>query len=292
MGSKSDQASLVAIVGETASGKSSLAISLAERFDGEIVCADSWTVYKHFDIGTAKPTPEDCSRVRHHLLDIVDPHDGFSAAEFKALAMEAIDDIVSRGKLPILTGGTGLYIDSVLFDYSFLPPGDRGLREKLNEMSIIELIQKAKKDKLDLSDIDTRNKRRIIRLIESRGIRPTKREMRKHTIILGVGVDRETLKKRVALRVDEMLSRGLVNEVESLSHLYGWDVEPMKGIGYREFYGYFHGSQSLEATRDMIIRSTLDLAKRQRTWFKRNKSIHWVDEQKQAVDILTTELNK
>lgn len=292
MGSKSDQAPLVAVVGETASGKSTLAIALAERFGGEIVCADSWTVYKYFDVGTAKPTPEDRLRIRHHLLDIVDPHDGFSAAEFKLLAKQAIADITSRGRLPILTGGTGLYVDSVLFDYSFLPPGDKKLREELNSLSISQLIKKAEESKLDLSDIDLRNKRRIIRLIESGGMKPSKGEMRKHTTVLGVEIERQLLKEKIMLRVDDMFRQGLASEVESLSSRYGWDVEPMKGIGYREFHDYFSGNQTLEVTRDKIIHSTLDLAKRQRTWFRRNKSIHWIPGQEQAVDILTTELNK
>lgn len=283
---------LIAIVGETASGKSALAMELAQRFSGEIICADSWTVYKDFNIGTAKPTTAERSLVPHHLLDVADPHKGFSAATFQRLAQHALTDITSRMRLPILVGGTGLYIDSVLYDYSFLPPSNPKLRAELNSMSLEKLQLLSDKMKLDTSGIDMRNKRRIIRLIENNGMRPTQHNLRENTLLLGMRVPREELNARVAKRVDSMLAAGLEREVCELAERYGWDAEPMKGIGYREWREYFAGQQNLSETRARIIKATMDLAKRQRTWFKRNSSIQWISDRSYAVDIATTFLNK
>jgi tRNA dimethylallyltransferase len=285
---------LVVIVGETASGKSTLALALAEKFNGEIVCADSWTVYKGFDIGTAKPTTRDLTRVPHHLLDVADPKEGFSAAVFKRLANTAITDIQNRGKLPFLVGGTGLYINSVIFDYGFLPPSSPQLRAELNELSLTELLTRVEEVGFDITDIDLHNKRRVIRLIENNGVRPSRKSLREQTIILGLHMPREQLSDNIVRRVDAMLAAGLEQEVQVLAAMYGWEVEPMKGIGYREWQPYFAGQQSLAETRQRIIKASLDLAKRQRTWFKGNKSIHWLlTERKttEAVDLLTTFLN-
>lgn len=289
---KSDHSPLIVIVGETASGKSTLALMLAKQFSGEIVCADSWTVYKGFNVGTAKPTVEDRKTVPHYLVDIADPRQGFSAAAYKSFAQAALQDIWARGKLPILVGGTGLYIDSVLFDYEFLPPPSVEMRRFLNALSIPELIKKINEQGLDITNIDIRNKRRLIRLLETGGRRPKRSELRANTIIIGLRVPHEELLARVSARVDAMLEAGLVTEVRHLARLYGWEVEPMKGIGYREFREYVSGTQTLRQTRDRIISATMNLAKRQRTWFKRNKSIHWISKQAEAVDLVTTFLNK
>jgi tRNA dimethylallyltransferase len=286
------QEPLLVIVGETASGKSALALDVATKFQGELICADSWTVYKEFDIGTAKPTATDRLKVPHHLLDVADPRDGFSAAVFQRMAKKVIIDITNRGKLPILVGGTGLYIDGILYDYGFLPPSLPGLREALNGMSIDELLGRANSLGLDLDGIDIRNKRRVIRLIENDGARPTRQTIRGNTLILGLQLDREIIKERIAKRIDTMINLGLEQEVKRLAARYSWDVEPMKGIGYREWKEYFEGTQSVAETRDRILKASNDLAKRQRTWFKRNPSIQWVHDRSNAIDILTTFLNK
>lgn len=283
---------LVVVVGETASGKSALAMELAERFGGELICADSWTVYKGFDIGTAKPSAEEREKIPHHLLDVADPAEGFSAVIFQKLAKQAIADIGSRGKLPILVGGTGLYIDSVLFDYSFLPPSDPALRQELNNLSLVEVQQRANRLGLDMSGIDAQNKRRVIRLIENNGMQPTKRTMRENTLVLGIATDRDQLLDRITRRVDAMLAVGLEGEVRELAECYGWQVEPMKGIGYREWWEYFVGTQNLPETRERILKASMDLAKRQRTWFKRNNGIQWLYDRSEAVDFVTTFLNK
>lgn len=292
MATRADNPPVVAIVGETASGKSTLALQLAQQFDGEIIAADSWTVYKYFDIGTAKPSREDRALVPHHLLDVADPCQGFSAAEYKRLAQEAIGDIASRDKLPILVGGTGLYIDSVLFDYSFLPPATSEIRATLNQCSIGQLLEKIQTAGIDITGIDIRNKRRLIRLLETDGQCPQQAPLRENTLIIGVSVPRDVLRAKVEARVDAMLAAGLEEEVRQLAEQYGWDVEPMKGIGYREFQSYFTGTQTLVETRERIISATLGLAKRQRTWFKRNKSIQWISKQDEAVELVTTFLNK
>ena len=286
---------LLVIVGETASGKSALAIELAIRLKGEIICADSWTVRREVNIGTAKPPLEDRVLVPHHLIDIVDPDEDFTAAVFKDLANDKLKEIVDRGKLPILVGGTGLYIDSILYDYGFLPAGDRSARQKLNLQSNNELLERIKQLGLEVGDVDIRNKRRLIRLIETNGARPTSHDMRAKTVIIGLEIERDVLHERITQRVDSMLASGLANEIAGLVERYGWDCEALKGVGYSQWRDYFLGTQSLEETRSKIIKATLDLAKRQRTWFKRNKSIHWLStpvDITSVVDLATTELNK
>lgn len=287
----SNHSQLIVVVGETASGKSALAMELARRFNGEIIAADSWTVRREVSIGTAKPTKAERAEIPHHLLDVVGPCDDFTAAVFKKLANEAIKDIIGRGKLPIMVGGTGLYIDSVLYDFTFLPEGDRKARAELNNLTNQELIARIEALGHSLDGIDTRNKRRLIRVLEAGGQRPEKGTIRPYTLILGVKIPHGELKKRITNRVDAMIKRGLEMEVRQLTERYGWDCEALKGIGYKEWQGYFDGDQTLDETRYKIIKNTLALAKRQRTWFRRNKSIQWVNDPRQIVDIATTFLN-
>jgi tRNA dimethylallyltransferase len=288
----SSQPPLVVVVGETASGKSSLAIDLARRFDGEIICADSWTVRREVNIGTAKPTRKEQAEIPHHLLDVVGPCEDFTAAVFKRLANRAISEIHARRKLPIMVGGTGLYVDSVLFDYSFLPPAEKSQRDELNSKTIQQLLLLINQRNLSLEGVDIRNKRRLIRVIESRGARPARQVLRPNTLIVGIALSRELLEQRIAERVNAMLSAGLEKEVKVLAQKYGWDCEALKGIGYQEWKAYLEGAQSMNETKARIIKDTLGLAKRQRTWFKRNRSIHWISNAEEAVDLATTFLNK
>jgi tRNA dimethylallyltransferase len=288
------QVSLICIVGQTATGKSSLALRIAQQWNGEIICADSWTTRRGVDIGSAKPSVSDQMLVPHHLLDVVGPDEDFNAALFKDLANEAITDIASRGKLPIMVGGTGLYIDSVIYDYSFSTVGDRQNREVLNTLSLPQLLQKIDDLELELGEVDTRNKRRLIRLIETNGAQPTKKDLRNQTLLLGMRADNEELKQRITHRLDEMLAAGLENEVRELSERYGWDCEALKGISYAQWREYFLGSENHDQVRQKIIQATMNLAKRQNTWFRRNKSIHWLDtpvKWQQVVDLVTTFLH-
>jgi len=283
---------LIVIVGETASGKSDLALILSKQFNGEIISADSWSVYRGFDIGTAKPSIPEINEINHHLLDIVDPNDGFSAAEFKRLALIALDDIYAKGKVPILVGGTGLYVDSLIYDYSFLPASlkeDRTLYEKL---SLNELVKMCKEFNYDTKYLDLGNKRRVIRLLENKGKRPTSKPLRDNTLILGIQVDPKQLAANIQNRTTQMLAEGLENEVKTLADKYGWEIEPMKGIGYREFRDYFENNISKRELIIRINRDTLKLVKKQKAWFKRNKSIQWYTNREKFVDSVTTFMNK
>ncbi|QQS20373.1 tRNA (adenosine(37)-N6)-dimethylallyltransferase MiaA [Candidatus Saccharibacteria bacterium] len=286
------QPALVVVVGETAGGKSALGMEIAKRFNGEIICADSVTVYRGFDIGSAKPSKADQAMITHHLLDVANAAEPFTVAEFKKLAEQAIASITSKGKLPILVGGSGLYVDSVLYDYQFNSAPNTSERDVLNTMSLSELRSLAVKRRLDITRVDTANPRRLIRLIETNGEQSTRSKMRINTCVVGLKVDPATLKSQVEKRVAAMLEVGLENEVEKLSALYKWDCESMKSVGYREWRYYFAGEASLSETAAQICVSTMQLAKKQRTWFKRNNSIQWVSDPSSAVEIITTFLNK
>ncbi len=282
------------IVGETASGKSALAMDIAQTFDGELICADSWTVYKGFDIGTAKPSAADRARVPHHLLDVADPAEGFNAPQFQRLALAAISDIAARGKLPILVGGTGLYIDTILYDYGFLPPTDPALREELNALSLDELVARADTMQLDTDGIDLRNKRRVVRLIENNGARPTKKPLRENTLILGISRPIEELEGRIIERIKIMVADGFPDEVARLGKHYGWDIEALRAPGYRAFADCVLGDCTIEQASERFMRNDLQLAKKQRTWFKRNNSIRWLSTPvnlAEAGDIVTTFLS-
>lgn len=261
-------------------------MEVARRFDGEIINADSWAIYRELDIGTAKPSLEEREEIPHHLIDITDPDEDFTAALYKNLANKVIEEINSRGKLPVMVGGTGLYIDSVLFDYSFMPPGKSGHREELNSRTIDELLELIQQEGIDLAGIDTRNKRRLIRLLETGGARPESSELRGNTLVIGVSIPRTKLRENIEKRVEVMFRRGLKHEVRELADKYSWEVEAMKGIGYREFRPYFEGEQSLAETKRKIVRSTLELAKRQRTWFKRNRQIIWLENHQKAIGVV------
>jgi tRNA dimethylallyltransferase len=194
----------------------------------------------------------------------------------------------------VLAGGTGLYIDGVIYDYGFLPQGDRHARQALNALSVPELLEKIDNLSIEPGDVDRRNKRRLIRLIETNGAHPSRQIMRENTLILGMKVDRDTLQKRITERVDLMLQAGLEQEVLALSERYGWDCEALKGVGYSQWRNYFLHAQTLTETRQKIIKATLDLAKRQRTWFKRNKSIQWLEtpvNTQSSVDLITSTLH-
>lgn len=286
------QGPLVAIVGQTASGKSTIAMQLAKEFTGEIIAADSWTVRKQLDIGTAKPSPQDRNEITHHLIDIIEPDDNFTAVEFQRLARQAIEDISARKKLPLLVGGTGLYVDSILYNYSFSPPGSDAQREQYNHMTIEQLIAEARQKHLDLTSIDIRNKRRIIRLLETGGFVPKKQLLRPNTLVIGVQSSKDKLQQKIEERVSQMLVSGLEQEVKSLSEQYGWDCEGLKGIGYIEWRDYFSGQQSVEQTKLRIIQATRQLAKRQRTWFKRNKDIVWCSSLEEARQQMYTFLSR
>lgn len=280
---------LVIVVGETASGKSALAIRLARTFQGEIVCADSRTVYRGLDIGTAKPSKQQDGIV-HHLIDIADPDKPITVAQFKEQAALVIEHIHSKNKLPILVGGTGLYIDAILFDYSFGTNINKRQRPSLQKLSVSELRAIHVKEHIALPSNET-NPRHLIRSIEVGGDKGTKHPMRDQTIVLQPFLDREQLDAQVRIRLKRMISLGLEEEALQLLHKYGEKSIIGSTIGYQEFIPYFRGLKTINEVHENIIKSTLQYAKRQRTWFRRNKDIQRVSNEIEAVELVTTFLN-
>ena len=279
------------VVGPTASGKSAVAMDIAKQFNGEIIAADSRTIYKGMDIGTAKPTLEDRRRVPHHLINIVDPNESFTAADFKVRALQSIKEITARCKLPIMVGGTGLYIDAVLFNFMFQPLPDPALRRHLQVYSVEQLQTLLKGRGIPLP-ANTQNRRHLMRRIETGAPIVQAKQVRPHTLVIGMQAERDMLKARIAERIATMFAAGLPKEAEHVAMQYGWRCAALKTIGYREFEPYFQGLQTLEEVEGKINADTNAYAKRQRTWFARNKSIHWVCDRTEVEDLITTFLSK
>lgn len=265
---------LIVITGPTASGKSALALEVAKKYGGEIICADSRTVYKGLDIGTAKPTPQEQKAVRHHLLDVVEPNQAFSAAQFKRLAVKAIQDIAGRHKLPILVGGTGLYIDAVAFDYQFGAPPDVRYREQLHALSVESLQQRCIENNIPLPE-NSKNKRHLIRAIELGGLLRHPRRLRPNTLIVAITTEKEILRSRIAKRAQEMVAKNVTQEVRQMGNKYGWETEALTGNIYRIFRPVTTGELSEQEAVELFIQSDMQLAKRQLTWLKRNPFIIW-----------------
>lgn len=291
MGSSSDNPPLIVIVGETASGKTALAIRLAQQFHGEIIAADSRTIYRGMDISTAKPSPAECLAVPHHMLNVVKPDETFTAADFQRQAKAVIADVASRGSLPFLVGGTGLYIDAVIYDFSFSPPPSASLRAQLQALNVAELQALIIERNLPMPE-NSYNPRHLIRTLERAGQVPQRHALRPNTLIIGLAIDREDLRRRITTRADAMLSQGFAAEIRHTAQTYGWDAPALQVPGGKAFRQYFAGELSIVEAREQLIRDHLRLAKRQRTWFRRNNSIQWVAKQTEAVDLVTTFLNK
>lgn len=285
---------LVVIVGETGSGKTALAIELARKFNGEVIAADSRTVYKSLDIGTAKPTTAEQRKVRHHLIDVAEPNQVFTAADFKRLANLAITDITARGKLPIMAGGSGLYVDSVLYDYRFKPPVAPAERARL-QMLTVEQLQAEIRNRGWPLPFNARNPRHLIRLLETGPAAAAKNDrLRANSLVLGLKTDRAALTERLKLRATAMFAAGLTEETAALLAKYGPQLPALATPGYGAARQYLAGRLSLAEAQALFVHDDLRLAKRQRTWFGRNKSIHWLPEQgrlAQSEALITTFLN-
>ena len=271
---------LIAIVGPTASGKTELALRLAEKYNGEVVCADSRTIYRDMNIGTAKPNAEEVARVPHHLIDVISPLETLSAGEFKRLADAAINDIWHRGRVPFLVGGSGLYVDSVIYEYSFPAVPNLDYRSKLEAMTDEELRSLlAERDPELYQSVDLKNRRRLIRAIEVSGQPRSKRsEVRPNTLVLAPNIDKESIKKRIILRVSKMVDNGFREEVRTLGQKYGLDCPGFEVSGYRAFKDVVFGDKPLEKGMAEFVKADTLLLKKQLTWFKRNQNINWVDE--------------
>ncbi len=283
---------LVAIVGPTGIGKSRLAISLAARYGGEIIGADSRQVYRRLDIGTAKPSPEELDSVPHHLIDIINPDEPFSLAQYLELARAAIADIFKRQKLPFLVGGTGLYVRAVLEGWRPPPVSpDAEFRyneeRRAGEAGADALYQElARLDPAAAQRIDPRNLRRVIRALEVRAGTPwpSPESERKEPpdfapLVIGLTADRSELYARVDRRVDEMLARGLVNEVENLLRMgYDLDLPALSGIGYRQVGQYLRGELTRAEAVRRIKTATHRFIRHQYAWFRpADARIHWFD---------------
>ena len=283
---------IVAICGPTAVGKTAYSIEIAKRFDGEIVSCDSMQLYKYMDIGSAKPSLDELNQVKHHLIGIVDPSEMFSVAKYKELANDAIDDIISRGKLPIIAGGTGLYLDALLFDLDFAAePSDDNLRDELykiaeekGNLELHAILNECDPD--SAKRIHPNNVRRVVRAIESAKSGNKLKDFAKDLslndkyefILIGLRRDREEIYDRINRRVDVLVKEGLFEEVKMLREmgLSESDIS-MKGIGYKEVLAYFDGKYDLETTIDTIKKNTRHFAKRQITWLKRYDDMKWFD---------------
>lgn len=270
-------APLIVIVGETASGKSALAMEVAKKYNGEIICADSRTIFKGMDIGTAKPTGEDQQAIKHHLLDIINPGEEFTVVDFKRAAEAAIADITSRGKLPVMVGGTGLYVDAVVFNYSFAAKSDPKLRERLEAQSIDDLRGMLKKEGITFPESE-KNKRHLIRIYERRGTSTNNRAaIRDNTCMIGLVIPRALLRQRIYDRIQQMMDRGILDEVRVIGERYGWQTEAMTANIYRIFAEVIQGRKRVGEAMGEAAQADIHLAKRQRTWFKRNPSIKWFE---------------
>ncbi len=268
---------LVVVVGPTASGKTSLAIDIAKKFNGEIISADSRAIYKGMDIGTAKPGVEEQEGVPHWGLDLVEPDERFTVADFKQYTLEKIYEIRSRGHLPILVGGTGLYVDAVLFDYEFGPPSNEGRRQELEAMTLDELHKYCNENNIMLPE-NSKNKRYVIRAIEQKSVNTKRRETPiDNTIVVGIATDRDVLRTRIEERAEHIFDDGVVEEATLLGKKYGWNHESMTGNIYPLVRSYLEGELSSDEMKEKFTTLDWRLAKRQLTWLRRNPFIWWGD---------------
>ena len=293
---------LVAIVGPTGVGKSQLALHLAQTFDGEIVSADSRQVYRHMNIGTAKPILRELSLVPHHLIDIINPNEDFSLAQYQQLAYQAIGDIQRRSKLALLVGGSGLYVWSVVEGWRIPQvPSDPEFRRSLERKAIAvgkdKLYQELTQvDPVAAQRIDPRNVRRIIRALEVCRSTETpfsqlqyKRAPLFGILIIGLTADRAELYRRIDLRVDEMIEQGLVAEVKKLVEMgYDFNLPAMSGIGYGQIGMFLRGELTLAAATQQIKFETHRFVRHQYTWFQlKDDRIHWFDIQRKVDSEIT-----
>lgn len=284
---------IICIVGATASGKTGLSVQLAKRINGEIISADSMQVYRNMPIATAVATRDEQDGVPHHLVEFLDNDEAFSVADFVSLAKVKIGEIASRGNVPIIVGGTGLFVDSLVKNISFADVGaDDDLRKRLNDKSTVELYNELMSvDKKSADDIHPNNRKRVIRALELYYGGVTKTQQNEESqlvespydaLYIGVGYkDRQKLYNRINMRVDMMLDAGILDEARTMLNL---DCKTARqAIGHKELKPYIDGDISLEEAVDNLKKETRHYAKRQLTWFRRNDAIHWlnVDEMSQ-----------
>lgn len=306
---------LVILTGPTAVGKTEISIKLAKAINGEIISADSIQVYKHFDIGSAKVTKEEMDGVKHYLIDVLEPDEEFNIYVFKKLAMEAMEEIYAKGKIPIIAGGTGFYIQALLYDVEFSEEeGDKTYRHMLEKKAEIEGVTSIHNmlkeiDPEAAKEIHENNLKRVIRALEyynETGMRISEhnKEQRQKESPYNfkyyvLNMDREKLYNRINMRVDIMVENGLIDEVTKLKEMgYGKELNSMQGIGYKEIRDYVDGVYDLDTAIETLKKNTRNFAKRQITWFKREKEVVWLNheefhnDKEKILDYILDDLHK
>lgn len=286
---------LIIICGATATGKSDIAVRCAEKYNGEIISADSMQIYKHMDIGTAKVTEEEKQGIPHYMLDVVEPYENYSVAEYQQEATRVIDEVISRDKTPIIVGGTGLYINSLIYDYSFgQTSANTSLRDELklfaqehgNEALHDILRSKSEEAANRLHPNDVKRVIRAIELADAPKDQTSEQKIIRPYVALAVNTPREELYDKINKRVDIMFDLGLEKEIKDLidKHDTNFDCQSMKAIGYKEFYDYFEGNCSIDDVKELIKKNSRNYAKRQFTWFRKMPGIVWCDSREDAIN--------
>ena len=300
---------VLVIAGPTASGKTKIGVELAKRLNGEIISADSMQIYKHMNIGTAKPTINEMQNIPHHLIDFVEIGENFSVVQYKEMATRCIEDILSRGKVPIFVGGTGLYINSITEEIKYDEAAEnKEIREKLEKIAETEGNERLY-EKLKEVDIDTYNRlhindtKRIIRALEvfeATGITITEHQKMSKEIekkydyrIVGLWMERENLYNKINLRVDKMIEDGLEDEARNIIEMIKnkGKITSFQAIGYKEFLRYFDGEVSREDAIASIKQESRRYAKRQVTWFKRTNGLKWINIERDINDVINDIIN-
>ena len=288
-----DKPKVIVICGPTASGKTALSIELAKKINGEIISSDSMQIYKYMDIGTAKPSEEEKEGIQHYLLDFVEPNQRYSVAEFKKDAESAIEEILAKGKTPIVVGGTGLYVDSLIYgiEYQDIELDEKyrkELEERVEKEGLEKLYEEAQKiDPQAMEKISINDQKRILRVLEiykATGKNKTEQEIesRKKGVkydykVFAINWERQLLYERINKRVDIMIEQGLIEEVEELLKKYDIFPTAMQGLGYKEVVEYLQGITTKEEMIEKLKMETRRYAKRQITWFKKNKQTIWIE---------------
>ncbi|OHQ03433.1 tRNA dimethylallyltransferase [Staphylococcus sp. HMSC064A01] len=305
---------IVVVVGPTASGKTELSVALAKKINGEVISGDSMQVYRQMDIGTAKVTQEEMEGVPHHLINILNPDEAFSAYEFKKRAEQCIADITARGKIPIIAGGTGLYIQSLIYNYPFekeeiTAEKKREVAKKMNELEELDndhLHQYLNTfDSKSALEIHPNNRKRVLRAIEyylkTEKLLSSRKKVQQFTenydtLLVGIEMSRETLYFKINKRVDIMLTNGLFREVEALLESGYEHEQSMQAIGYKELIPVVKGEETLSYAVDKLKQHSRQYAKRQLTWFKNKMKVRWLNKENMSLqmmlDEITTQINK
>ncbi len=284
---------VIVICGPTASGKTALSIALAKKINGEIISCDSMQIYQDMDIGTAKPTLDEMQGIKHYLIDCVSPKERYSVADYKIEAKKAIKEIIKKGKMPIIVGGTGLYLDSLIYeidyqDIEFDEAYRKELEKEVEENGLENLYEKAKQiDVKAIEKISKNDKKRILRILEiyhatgktktEQEIESRKREVEYDYKVYALNWDREKLYERINKRVDIMIEQGLIEEVKQILNKYDTFPTAMQGLGYKEVVEYLEGNLTEEEMIEKIKMETRRYAKRQLTWFRKNKQTIWLN---------------